>query len=221
MEKEVITENTMKNKEYKMRQFSALCKHDIIISCKKCFKILCTNSLIEKILRLSNGKICFIIEEDVENNDKYELIEKFISNLFIEKKIYINPNDKDFKSVGIREVKCKKCNNALGVKIKQSDDTQIFMLNKIILKYDSLYLCILDNLGIKPFQFYFKKETIKSMDNEALKIDEYIQKSGNFIQNFFDMLAKQNNELKEMENRKVEIDKLGKVLKYLIDKNYI
>ena len=53
MEKqEIITEKTINNKEYKMRQFSALCRHELLISCSKCLQIICSNSLIDKILRL-------------------------------------------------------------------------------------------------------------------------------------------------------------------------
>lgn len=218
--KEIITVNTINNKEYKMRQFSALCKYDLLLSCNKCSKILCSSSLIEKILRLSNGKICFIIEE--QDDDNSEILEKFEKTLSIQKKILIiNQKDQDFKTIGISEIFCKKCNNFLGIKVKQTDDIQIFMLNKIILKYDSIKVFTFGDYGIKTFNFYFRKETIKSMDKDALEIDEYIQKSGNYIQTFFDMLSSQNKEMKDMEKRKDEIDKLGNVLKYLIDKNYI
>ena len=219
IKREVITEKTLNNKEYKMRQFSNLCKYNILLSCYKCFNILCHNSLIENILRLSNGRICFIIEDENEKN--YELIENFISNLNIEKKIYINSKDKDFMSVGIKEVKCKKCGSSLGVKMKQTDDIQIFMLNRIILKCDSLKIFLLDDYGIMPFELHYRKETIKNMDKEALEIDEYIRERANYIQTFFDMLVKQNKDLKEIETTKKEIDKLGNVLKYLIDKNLI
>ena len=217
--KEIITINTKNNKEYKMRQFSALCKYDLLLCCNKCSKILCSSSLIEKILRLSNGKICFIIEE--QDDDNKELIEKFEKTLIIQKKLIINQKDQEFKTVGINEVFCKKCNNALGIKVRQTDDIQIFMLNKFLLKYDSIKVYTFGDYGIKTFNFYFRKETIRSMDKDAIEIDEYIQKSGNYIQTFFDMLNSQNKEIKDMEKRKDEIDKLGNVLKYLIDKNYI
>ena len=217
--KEIITINTKNNKEYKMRQFSALCKYDLLLCCNKCSKILCSSPLIDKILRLSNGKICFIIEEQDEDNSK--IIEKFENTLFIQKTLFINQKDQDIKAVGINEIVCKKCNNSLGIKIKQSDDIQVFMLNKILLKYDSIKVFTFGDYGIKNFNFYFRKETIKRMDKDALEIDEYIQKSGNYIQTFFDMLSSQNKEIKDMEKRKDDIDKLGNVLKYLIDKKYI
>ena len=217
--KEIITINTMNNKENKMRQFSALCKYDLLLACIQCSKILCSSSLIEKILRLSNGKICFIIEEQDEDNS--ELIKKFNETLFIQNKKIINQNKEDFKAVGFKEIFCKKCKYSLGINVMQTDDIQKFMLNKILLKFDSIKFFTFGDFGIKPFNFYFRKETIKSIDNYALGIDEYIQKSGNYIQTFFDMLSSQNKEIKDMEKRKEEIDKLGNVLKYLIDKNYI
>ena len=217
--KEIITVNTMKNKDYKMRQFSALCKYDLLLTCAQCSKILCSSSLIDKILRLSNGKICLIIEEEDEDNS--ELIKKFNETLFIQNKKIINQNNEDLKAVGLNEIFCKKCKYSLGIKVMLTDVIQEFMLNKILLKFDSIKFFTFGDFGIKPFNFYFRKETIKSMDNYAMEIDEYIQKSGNYIQTFFDMLSSQNKEIKDMEKTKEEIDKLGNVLKYLIDKNYI
>ena len=40
----------------------------------------------------------------------------------------------DFHTVGINEVICKKCKNLLGVRMKQTDETKIFMLDKFALK---------------------------------------------------------------------------------------
>jgi len=95
------------------------------------------------------------------------------------------------------------------------------MLDKVLLRYESLKFFIISDFGIKPFQFHFKTETLKNMDKESIEIDEYIQKSGSYIQNFFDILSSQNKDLKELEKKKIEIDKLGEVFKYLIDKKYI
>ena len=215
---EIITEKTINNKEYKMREFSNLCRKDILFSCKKCCSILCDNQLIEKILRLINGKICFIIGDEDENS---ELMKEFKSSIVIKKTFSVNPNNCDFKTVGLNEIYCKNCNHLLGVKIKQTDDTQIFMLNKVLLRYESLKFFIISDFGIKPFQFHFKTETLKNMDKKSIELDEYIQKSGNYIQNFFDILSSQNKDFKELEKKKIEIDKLGEVFKYLIDKKYI
>ena len=217
--KEIITEETKNNKEYKMRQFSALCKYDLLLSCNKCSKILCSSSLIDQLLRLNTGKICFVMEE--EEDDNSELMKKFINNLIINKLISINQNDPNFKTVGVNEVLCRKCKYLLGVKMKTTDDIQIFMLNKILLKYESIKVLSFGDYGIKNFNFYFKKDTIKSMDKEAYELDEYIQKSGNYIQTFFEILSSQCKVTKDMERRKEEIDKLGQVLKYLVDKKYL
>ena len=217
--KEIITINTINNKDYKMRQFSALCKYDLLLCCNKCSQILCSSTLIDKILRLSSGKICFIMEDGEDGNS--EMIEEFQKALFIENIIYLNPIKSDFKAVGVNEVFCKKCKNPLGLKMRTTDDVQIFMINRILLKLDFIKVFKLDDYGIKLFNFYFKKDTIKSMDKEAFEADEYIQKSGNYIQTYFDMLSSQNKEIKNMEKRKEEIDKLGNVLKYLVDKKYI
>ena len=216
---EIITEKTLHNKEYKMREFSNLCRKDILFSCKKCFNILCNNILIDKILRLINGKICFIIGD--EENENSEMFEDFKSNILLKKDFNVNPNNSDIKNVGLNEVLCKKCNNAIGMKIKQADETQIFMLDKILLKYETLRFFIISDFGLKPFQFHFKAETIKNMDKKSIEIDEYIQKSGDSIQKFFDMISEQNKDLKEIEKKKIEIDKLGDVFKYLIDKKLI
>ena len=222
-EEEIITEKTLHNKEYKMRQFSKLCKDDILFSCNKCFQILCSNTLIENIIRLSNGKICFIMGEGEgkEGENESELMKNFKSTFIIQKFIKVNSNNCDFKAVGFNEIKCKKCENILGIKIIQTDDTQIFMLDKIILKFESLRFFILGNYGINDLQFFFKTETIKSMDKKSMEIEEYIQKTGNYLQKFFDMLSSQNKALKELDNKKIEIDKLGDVLKYLSDKKII
>ena len=222
-EEEIITEKTLHNKEYKMRQFSKLCKDNILFSCNKCFQILCSNTLIENIIRLSNGKICFIMGEGEgkEGENESELMKNFKSTFIIQKFIKVNSNNCDFKAVGFNEIKCKKCENILGIKIIQTDDTQIFMLDKIILKFESLRFFILGNYGINDLQFFFKTETIKSMDKKSMEIEEYIQKTGNYLQKFFDMLSSQNKALKELDNKKIEIDKLGDVLKYLSDKKII
>ena len=218
MEDEIITEKTIENSKYKMRQFSYLCSTDILLCCRKCFRILCSNGLIEKILRINTGYLYFIIEE--RNDENEELIKQFESNLDIDKKLLINVNNHDFKIGGFSQVFCK-CSNNLGIKVKQTDSAQIFMLNKIILKLESLSFFTLGDYGIKPLIFYFKKSTLKEMDSKAFEIDEYIKKSGECIQEFFEMLKNQNKEIKNKEKREEEIDKLGNVLKYLIDKKYI
>ena len=216
---EIITEKTLKNnKEYKMRQFSYLCSCDILISCKKCHTILCPNSLIEKILRINTGQLYFIIEE--ENDENSILIKEFESHLKIDKKLLINTNNHDFKIGGFNQVYCI-CGNNLGMKVKQTDSSQIFMLNKIILKYDPLIFSIQGDFGLKPLHFYFSRKTLKNMDKKDFEIDEYIKNMGEQLQQFFEMLKSQNDELKNKKKREEEIDKLGNVLKYLVDKKYI
>ena len=214
---EVITAKTIEDKQYTMRHLSYFCKKNILLCCKNCNRILTTNSIIEKILRLTNGKICFIIGDDDENS---ELMIKFKSNLIIQSELKVN-NNSEFKTVGLNEITCKYCKNSLGVRIRQTDDTQIFMLNKIVLKLDALKFFSIDENGLRPYHFHYKPENIKSMDKYATEIDQYIQKSGYHIQKFFDILSSQNNDFQEIENRKMNIDKLGDILKYLIDKNYI
>ena len=55
----------------------------------------------------------------------------------------------------------------------------------------------------------------------AFETEEYINKSGNQIQKFFDLLSSQVKDLKEIETKKKDIDKLSDILKYLIDKDYL
>ena len=105
--------------------------------------------------------------------------------------------------------------------MKQTDDTQIFMLNKIVLKQDAMKYFWLDEFGIKPFHFGSNLENIKSMDKLAIETEEYITKCGNIIQKFFDILSSQVKDLRDIEEKKNDFDKLGDILKYLIDKNYI
>ena len=59
------------------------------------------------------------------------------------------------------------------------------------------------------------------MDQMAFETEEYINKSGNQIQKFFDLLSSQVKDLKEIETKKKDIDKLSDILKYLIDKDYL
>ncbi len=105
--------------------------------------------------------------------------------------------------------------------MKQTDDTQIFMLNKIVLKIEALKFFIVEDLGIKPLHFFYKIEDLKNVDKEAMEIEEYINQSGNQIQKFFDLLSSQTKDLREIDSKKNDIDKLGDILKYLIDKGYI
>ena len=63
-----------------MRQFSNLCRNNLLICCKKCNNIITTNSIIEKLLRLKTGKICFIIGDD---DEKSELMEQFKSSILL------------------------------------------------------------------------------------------------------------------------------------------
>ena len=120
--------------------------------------------------------------EGKEGENESELMKNFKSTFIIQKFIKVNSNNCDFKAVGFNEIKCKKCENILGIKIIQTDDTQIFMLDKIILKFESLRFFILGNYGINDLQFFFKTETIKSMDKKSMEIEEYIQKTGNYLQ---------------------------------------
>ena len=105
--------------------------------------------------------------------------------------------------------------------MKQTDDTQMFMLNKFVLKHDAMKYFCLQDLGIRPFDFSFKRETLKNLDKTAFETEEYINQSGHQIQKFFDLLGMQAKDFKEIETKKNDIEKLGDILKYLIDKNYI
>ena len=167
---------------------------------------LCCGSLIHK----STGKICFILGDEKENS---ELI-------IIEPKLKFN-NYEDFHAVGLNEITCKNCKNSLGVRMKQTDDTQIFMLDKIVLKERAMKYFAVEDIGIVPFYFNYKVEDIKKMDQMAFETEEYINKSGNQIQKFFDLLSSQVKDLKEIETKKKDIDKLSDILKYLIDKDYL
>ena len=216
-QQEIIPLETIHDKAYPMRQFDFFCKRDILFCCHNCNTILTTNSIIEKILRLTTGKICFIMGDEGENS---ELMKEFQSKLVIHPELKVN-NITDFKTVGLNEVSCKNCNEPLGVKIRQADETQIFMLEKIILKTDAVKCFIIEEGGLRYLNIIYKTETIKNMDKLANETEEYIQKSGHQIQKFFDILCSQNNDFQEMKIRKENIDKLGDILKYLIDKNYI
>ena len=216
-QQEIITAKPIGDRHNAMRQFSFLCKYKLLFCCRQCNKLLMTNSLIEKILRLKIGKICFIVGDE---NDKSEIMEKFKSTIIIKPELKVN-DDIEFQTVGINEVSCKSCNNPLGVRMKQTDDTQIFMLNKFVLRYDAMnYFCVQD-LGIRPFIFTFKNESLKNLDKIAFETEEYINKSGHQIQKFFDLLSNQSKDFKEIETKKTDIEKLGDILKYLIDKKII
>ena len=105
--------------------------------------------------------------------------------------------------------------------MKQTDDTQIFMLDKIVLKERAMKYFAVEDIGIVPFYFNYKVVDIKKMDQMAFETEEYINKSGNQIQKFFDLLSSQVKDLKEIETKKKDIDKLSDILKYLIDKDYL
>ena len=214
---EIITAKTSEDKQNVMRQFCYLCKLKLLFCCKECNKLLFTNSLIEKIIRLKTGKICFIIGDE---DEKSEIMEKFAENIIIKPVLKVN-DISDFQTVGINEVSCKSCKSSLGVKMKQTDDTQMFMLNKFVLKHDAMKYFCLQDLGIRPFDFSFKRETLKNLDKTAFETEEYINQSGHQIQKFFDLLGMQAKDFKEIETKKNDIEKLGDILKYLIDKNYI
>ena len=216
-QQEKITAKPFEDKHNPMNQFTHLCKNKLLFCCRKCNKLLMTNSLIEKILRLKIGKICFIVDDDDENS---ESMQKFKSKILIKPELKVNDNS-EFQTVGINEVSCKSCSNSLGVRMRQTDDTQIFMLNKFVLRYDSLNYFCLQDLGIKPFIFIYKNESMKNIDKTAFEIEEYINKSGNQIQKFFDLLGNQSKDFKEIETKKMDIEKLGDILKYLIDKKLI
>ena len=216
-EQEKITSNALEAEKIAMKTFNYLCKMNILFCCKTCSQLLTTNALIEKILRLKTGRIYFIIEEEDDNS---ELITKFKSLLFIKPELKINKNP-EFSTVGINEVYCRNCKSLIGLKMKQTDDTQIFMLNKIVLKIEALKFFIVEDLGIKPLHFFYKIEDLKNVDKEAMEIEEYINQSGNQIQKFFDLLSSQTKDLREIDSKKNDIDKLGDILKYLIDKGYI
>jgi len=216
-QQEIITAKTFEDKHYGMRQFSNLCRNNLLICCKKCNNIITTNSIIEKLLRLKTGKICFIIGDD---DEKSELMEQFKSSILLNGELKVNINS-DLNTVGIYEIYCKNCKNPLGANVKQTDDTQIFMLNKYVLKHDSINFYLIEELGLEPYYFHFRNETIKKMDKEAMEIEEYIYQSGQQLQKFFELLSGQTKDIREIETRKTDLDKLGDILKYLIDKNFI
>ena len=216
-EQEKITSDALEAEKIGMKTFNYLCKMNILICCKTCNQLLTTNALIEKILRLKTGRIYFIIEEEDDNS---ELITKFKSLLLIKHELKIN-NNPEFSTVGINEVYCGNCKSLIGLKMKQTDETQIFMLNRIVLKIEALKFFIVEDLGIKPLHFFYKIEDLKNVDKEATEIEEYINQSGNQIQKFFDLLSSQTKDLRDIDSKKNDIDKLGDILKYLIDKGYI
>ena len=216
-EQEKISSETLADKKNPMRAFSYLCKKKLLFCCIKCNKLLTTNAIIEKILRLRTGKICFILGDEKENS---ELFEKFKNLIIIEPKLKFN-NYEDFHAVGLNEITCKNCKNSLGVRMKQTDDTQIFMLDRIVLKERAMKYFAVEDIGIVPFYFNYKVEDIKKMDQMAFETEDYINKSGNQIQKFFDLLSSQVKDLKEIETKKKDIDKLSDILKYLIDKDYL
>ena len=78
-----------------------------------------------------------------------------------------------------------------------------------------------EELGIKPYNFSFRTETIKNMDKKATETEEYILKGGQRIQQFFEMLSSQKNDINNFETKIKDLDKLGDILTYLIDKKYI
>ena len=214
---EIITDKSTEQKENGMRSFGYLCKRNMIFCCKECDKIILTNALIEKILRLKTGKICFILKDEA---DKSELMEKFKSSIVIQSQLKVI-NNKEFNNVGINEVNCNRCNNLIGVRMKQTDDIQIFMLNTFVIKHDSMKYYMSEELGIKPYNFSFRTETIKNMDKKATETEEYILKGGQRIQQFFEMLSSQKNDINNFETKIKDLDKLGDILTYLIDKKYI
>ena len=218
-EKEILTTNTLNNKEYKMHQFSVLCKNDFLLICNKCSKILCSSSLIDKLLRLSTGNICFIIEEKKNNNSK--LIENFEKIIYIENKNNVFIKDKDFGLDVVRKIHCKNCNSFIGLKIILSDNTKKFMINRFLLKFSSVSLLEFDDLGIKSYNFNVNREEIKSIDSFALEIEKYVKKSRSFINNFYNNNNSQDNEFEEIEKSKRKIDKLDEMLQYLMNNNYI
>ena len=216
-EQEKITSNSSDAEKIGMKHFSYLCKMNILFCCKTCNKLLTTNALIEKILRLKIGKIYFIIEDENENS---ELITKFKSLVIIKPELKINQIS-EFNTVGINDVYCRNCKNLLGLRMKQTDETQMFMLNKIILKIEALKFFVAEDFGIRPFHISYKLEEIKTTDKKAMEIEEYINQSGNQLQKFFDLLSSQTKDLRDSDSKKNDIDKLGDILKYLIDKGYI
>ena len=76
-------------------------------------------------------------------------------------------------------------------------------------------------MGLKPFHFYYDLEDLKKMDKLAIETEKYITESGNQIHKYFELLSDQIKNTKEIERKKNDIDKLGDILKYLIDKNYL
>ena len=216
-EQEKISSKVVENKQYPMRSFGYLCKKMLLLCCKNCDKVLTTNAIIEKILRLKTGKFYFIIGDEGENS---ELFEKFKSLIVIQPELKINKNE-DFQTVGINEVICKKCKSQIGVRMKQTDETQIFMLNKFVLNEKKLKYFSVEDMGLKPFHFYYDLEDLKKMDKLAIETEKYITESGNQIHKYFELLSDQIKNTKEIERKKNDIDKLGDILKYLIDKNYL
>ena len=218
--KEVINSKTLEDKENKMRLLSYLCRQDILICCKKCFSTLCNNSLIDKILRLMTGKIYFILDDE-SSTESSNIMAKFKSSINISRELNSIKDNTDLKAVGTIDVFCKKCKNLIGVKIMQSDETQLFMNNRFVLKMEELRFFILLGSDIKPLNIKIKPESLSYLDQKYSELDKYISKSGSTIQNFFDILTTQVKNIKDSDSKKEAVDKLGDVLKYLSDKQMI
>ena len=58
-QQEIITAKTFEDKHYGMRQFSNLCRNNLLICCKKCNNIITTNSINREIIKIKNRKNLF------------------------------------------------------------------------------------------------------------------------------------------------------------------
>ena len=212
---EKITADITKDKLNPVRVFGYICKKNLLFHCIKCNHLLTSNAIVEKLLRLKNGRICFIL-----NDNDIEIFNRFKNNIIIENILEINTNP-DLYNVGINKVYCKYCKNQIGIKIKQTDETQFFMINKILLKENTMQYYSIENMGIKPFYFQYSSEEVKRMDRNAFELEQYINDSCNQLTEFLDLIKKKKNDLNDNKKRLEDIKKLSDILTYLVNKNYI
>ena len=212
---EKISADIVKDKTNPIRVFGYICKKKLLFNCLKCNTLLTTNAIVDKVIRLKTGRISFIL-----NDNNADIFNKFKMNVIIENKLEVNINP-DFNNVGINKVLCKNCNYHLGIKIKQADESQFFMVNKIILKENAMQYFSIEDIGITPFCFQYNKEEVKELDHEYFELENYINNSVNRILGFFDLLDEQKSEINTNKKRLEDIQKLSDILTYLVNKNYI
>jgi hypothetical protein len=184
-------------------------KSKLIFSCNKvdesnidakfCNKFLFTNNEIKYILKLSNSKICFVLENVSFSNLKLNHKKQFIDNI-------LNQSDCIYQ-----EIQCPTCNNILGRYVISTTEEKINLLDSIIVFSSEVAAFQIQDFDIKKIDL---NEHLNSHMSTAIVLNKQLEIYNNICNNI-DEVSKLFFKIMDYNNIKESLGKTQQSMKIL------